>query len=270
MKNMKKIDKKESKKKSSKVISIVIYALVGVICICSGISIFNNLYYDKIVVTGQSMYPTLNYDSKNNSDEFTYRHELGLVNSHKKTLDKIKRFDIVSLYYPSDYTDVSTLTLSSSAYKKIKRVYAFENETISFVKEVSNEDQNRINTLKSTVADYLHNEEYQTIASRSVKVYVGNTPSSLEEVNINFKRFIDLDTFTDYSKTLGENEIWVEGDNYTNSKDSSSGIGTLYKSFITGKLVYIIGTCKLKSSFDRTSDISDSIYDIKYSWFKRV
>ena len=92
------------------------FALLLAVCL-SGALIFHSYYYELIYVSGTSMAPTLNGTDDDASGSLV---DFGIVDAHKSALDHIKRFDIVSTYYP-DATDYDAQgNLYKNAKKKIK------------------------------------------------------------------------------------------------------------------------------------------------------
>lgn len=113
----------------------VLIVIVSVFAISiSAFSIYINNTYDRFFVDGQSMYPTLNKDTErengtkygvgggNLSGEKAYRVDYGLYDSRPKTINNLKRFDIVICSFTKQEDD----TL-------IKRVIGLPGETIKFV-----------------------------------------------------------------------------------------------------------------------------------------
>ena len=184
--------------------------LLLVIALCfSGSMIFHSLYYESIYVSGASMAPTLNGSDDEQSGAIV---DFGIVDHHKAALDHIKRFDIVTTYYPEDY-DLISGALKAGARKKIKRVIALPNETFK-------------------------------ITMGQLEVFDGK---EYKEIKQNFKtqpaNYAGKDTIIDI--TLGEDEYWVLGDNRANSKDCATTGMPIKKSNIYGLLVAIEGTGEL-------------------------
>ena len=106
------------------------FALLLAVCLSSAL-IFHSYYYELIYVSGTSMSPTLNGVDDDASGSLV---DFGIVDAHKSALDHIKRFDIVSTYYP-DATDYDAQgNLYKNAKKKIKRVVALPGETFKVEK----------------------------------------------------------------------------------------------------------------------------------------
>ena len=129
------------KKKISTILmsTFTFVALIG-LCFTASIAMTRN-YYDTIFVSGSSMNPTL-YGGQGGLAKGPYVDEtneyhsgdyvnFGLVDKSSKAKHNIKRYDIVTTYYPSDYNSVGEL-YESAAYK-IKRVIALPGETFRIV-----------------------------------------------------------------------------------------------------------------------------------------
>lgn len=185
-------------------------ALVVLLCVCaSGALFFHSYYYDLIYVSGSSMYPTLNgtEDEKTGS-----KVDFGIVDSHKAAKKNIKRFSIISTYYPDekDY-DLETNTLRKGANKKIKRVIALPNETFKIEKGYL----------------YVQKDEKFEMVSYTFKT------NPRVETNFEGKDMGPL--------TLGNDEYWVLGDNREASRDCFTIGKPIKYSNIYGVLVAIEG-----------------------------
>lgn len=218
---------------------IIYFVLIIAVCV-SAVLAFNKTYYSLIFVSGGSMQPTLNNYSKRppGYSSSTYV-DYGQIDSHKHAIDNLKRFDIVTTYYPwnpqdyllygSDYVHDQT-PLESASYK-IKRVLAFPFETIDIDCSVEFEETITINTVSGDTLVYT-------------------------DANLPFKR-TRKETGSDrryrggasFAITLGENEYWVMGDNWrdggkTSSDDCFPNEAPIYYENITGVLISIQGFAK--------------------------
>jgi len=206
--------------------------LVGV-CVSAAL-FFHTYYYDLIYVQGPSMYPTLNGDVE--EAEGTPKEgavvDFGIVDPHESAKKHIKRFNIISTYYPdsTDY-DLGTNTLRANAKKKIKRVIALPGETFE-IKE------DKVYILKDGVSTL---------------------------VPYNFK-IVESDAHvkdTDAPITLKENEYWVLGDNRPQSRDCASINTPITYENICGVLVAIEGKGTLH--YDSKKGVWDVIKK-QYHW----
>ena len=246
--------------KNKKVLNVLkaLATFVMVLAICaSGVLLFHNYYYELIYVSGSSMNPTLNGASGEAVGSVV---DFGIVDTHNSAKKNIKRFSIVSTYYPdaTDY-DLYTNTLRKNAKKKIKRIIALPNETFKIAK-------GKLYVLKD--------EKYELVS------YTFQTKPSLEE-EYEGKDMGPL--------TLGANEYWVLGDNREASRDSHTINKPINYENIHGVLVAIEGrgtlyikeyqcpNCgkkfkKLSSSLcDRCYNEIEPVYDInnkQYNWPK--
>lgn len=184
--------------------------LLLIMVLSSGVYAFHSLYYESVFIAGISMAPTLN-GAEDHANEATV--DFGIIDNHKIALKHIKRFDIVSTYYPdeTDY-DLNTNTLKKDARKKIKRVIALPNETFE---------------IKKGLLYVLNDEKFEL-----VKYPFKTIPEDMSN-------FTEKDTGG--SITLAANEYWVLGDNRQNSHDSATINKPVKYSNLLGVLVAIEG-----------------------------
>lgn len=158
---------------------IVLYSLLIIgVCLSGGL-IFHKYYYTVFYIMGQSMYPTLNGDGTSLSDPL--RKDFGIVDTNQATINGIKRFDIVTTYYASDYNTDGELI--DGAEKKIKRVIGLPGEKV----------ETKSREIK--------------IDGKALEIPFTPGPGSIA-------------TYVTTEK-LGEDEYFVMGDNWGNSSDSS-------------------------------------------------
>ena len=140
------------KQKLKRIIWPIIY-LILIINVClSFILVFRSYYFRAIFVSGNSMNPTLKGGS---------RADYGVIDDHKSAINHLKRFNIVTTYYPfaksTDYKggyvhgQDNEIDKNNSSYK-IKRVYGLPNETIRF--DIDDDWANEVEVLKSRGAGY--------------------------------------------------------------------------------------------------------------------
>ena len=204
-------------KKLKAILSITGYfLLVLALCFVGGL-VFHSYYYELVYVSGTSMSPTLNGQDGEQAGSVV---DFGIVDRHQSAIDHIKRFDIISTYYPYnenyDYDYTPEGVLKASAKMKIKRIIALPGETFQIkdgllsVKE-GNEFVSKPYTFKIKISDaHLHEKD------------------TAEPI------------------TLGTDEYWVLGDNRNSSNDSSAMNQAIYKKNLVGVLVAIEGRAKLK------------------------
>ena len=190
-------------KKLKATLSITGYFLL-VIAICFvGALVFHSYYYESVYVHGPSMNPTLRGGmEKGDTADF------GIVDTHRAAINHIKRFDIISTYYPEDYIGDK---LSVAASKKIKRVIGMPGDTF---------------IIKDGLLSVKEGDEF---------------------VNVPYKfKVSSVTTVKDTTDplTLSDDEYWVLGDNRTNSTDSFH-VGKIKKKYIAGVLVAIEGQAEL-------------------------
>ena len=244
-------------KKRLKLIIWPIIYLVLIVNVCiSFILVFRSYYYRSIFVSGSSMEPTLH-------GTVSERVDYGIIDDHNSAINRIKRFQIITTYYPfpgsTDYKGgyvhgENNIVDENEASYKIKRVYGLPGETIKFVLnqefapkaiELANKDQ--------------WSAEAQDAAQRAVEVYIKAKDSDkFIKQNIKFKRRIDgkkLPEYEDFTFELADDEYWVMGDNYSASSDCFSKKSPIYKDNIVGVLVAIEGTCKIDAHIDPSSTV---------------
>ncbi len=205
------------KKKITYVVtSIIAFASIIGLCFLSSIALTRS-YYNTFFVSGPSMRPTLyggegsmvrapyvDGDDVYHSGEYV---DFGLIDGSAKAKKNIKRYDIVTTYYPSDY-DGSGKLISTAAYK-IKRVIALPGETFRIVNGVLS----------------VKNDDAFVVVERKHLIDDGG------DVTIK-----DIEEYT-----LNENEYWVLGDHRSDSSDSGTMKRPVTFNMITGVVVRIEG-----------------------------
>ena len=165
------------------------FLLLAAICF-SGALIFHSYYYELIYVSGTSMAPTLNGTENDSTGSLV---DFGIVDAHKSALEHIKRFSIVSTYYP-DVTDYDTNgNLLSNAKKKIKRVVALPGETFKI-------EKGQVYVLNGTEFE-LKPASFKTNPSAEAGYQGKDTIAPI---------------------TLADDEYWVLGDNRQASRDCAT------------------------------------------------
>ena len=245
------------KEKLKKIIWPIIY-LVLIVNVClSFILVFRSFYFKSIFVSGSSMEPTLHGERGGNYADY------GIIDDHKIAINNLKRFQIVTTYYPfADSTDYvggyvhggnNVVDEIESSYK-IKRVYGFPGETIKF--DVNDEWL----AIAKAQSDYF-SEEAQNAARQAIQFYVKkNEGTGFVKQNLKFKRKIaiaSIEKYRDYVVELGDDEYWVMGDNYSASSDCFSKNAPIYYDNIVGVLVAIEGTCHINLKTNKDVDVTD-------------
>lgn len=229
--------------------------LILIISVCvSFVLIFRSYYYRAIFVSGSSMNPTLN-------GNVSERVDYGIIDAHDNAIKRVKRFQIITTYYPfadsHDYVNPFVPGGNNEIHKydssyKIKRVYAFPGETFKFVV-----NYDAVETAIEKGGN--RTEEGKYYLQQSIEFHLKTSSGEFEKQNIKFKRNIDpdkVDRYDNFEYTLGKEEYWVMGDNYQASSDCFSKKAPIYYENIVGVLVAIEGTCKIQSHVD-----IDSTYD---------
>ena len=231
----------------SKLIWVFIYILLLVSLCVSGIVLFQKTNYILTYVDGPSMYPTLN-NYKN-----SLYHDCGLVDESETMKKYMERFDIVITYYQTDYTNGK---LNRYADKKVKRLIGLPNEKVHIytMDEVIDD--------KGTVGKVRHLEIAKRISEEEFGEYV-DIPLPFDVYNISYLGSDVVHSDCEYE--LGDDEYFVVGDNWKQSRDSSDPvIGAVTKEMITGVLIKTIGYCTVNST---TKEI-EKIYETEEKYFK--
>ena len=157
-------------------------------------------------VVGPSMNPTL----EGNTSETEFTSDYGIIDKNNNAKHNLKRYQIVTTYYPGDSKD--------AAYK-IKRVLAKPGETFKI-------------------------EDYQ------LYVYNYHTNNWGEPLEMPFDRAGIDDGRAEHKRhykptTLKDNEYFLAGDNWGASYDSFS-VGPINFDLLVGVVVKIQGKCKVK------------------------
>lgn len=243
----------EAKTLVSKLIWVAIYIVLLISLCVSGVILFEKTSYILTYVDGPSMYPTLN-----NYSNSSY-HDCGLVDESLAMRKYMERFDIVITYYSSDYTNDK---LNSYADKKVKRLIGLPNEKIHIYVE-----EEVIDSSTGKTALIRHLEIAQKIGVD-------------EEGNNLYGEYVEMDLpFDVYDKgyygsdvahsnceyELGDDQYFVLGDNWKQSRDSSDfSIGHVESYMITGVLIKIIGYCTINP---KTKEI-EKIFETGQRYFK--
>ena len=209
-------------KKIKNILSITGYLLLAIAICVSATIVFHNTYYESVYVSGSSMSPTLTGSvivTSSQGIEVEQEGSIvdyGIVDTHKTAKDNVKRFSIVSTYFPDDYSKEGVLI--GKPNQKIKRIIALPNETFKIV-------ESKLYVKKGEEFEYIpYSFEIEP------KVEAGDICKDVDEM------------------TLGENEYWVLGDHRDKSHDcgSSDMKRAIKKEYLVGVLVAIEGQAKLK------------------------
>ena len=248
------------KEKLKKIVWPLIYFVLIINVCISFILVFRSYYFKSIFVSGSSMEPTLYGNHGGGQADY------GIIDDHRSAINNIRRFQIVTTYYPfpdsHDYVDGyvkggdNVIDEKESSYK-IKRVYGFPGETIHF--EVNDEMlELYLNSAdkKSAVA--------QNAYKNAIEFYVKpNNSTRYKKQKLNFNRNYrianehSLDKYRDYTYVLEEDEYWVMGDNYAVSSDCFLKNAPIYYDNIVGVLVAIEGTCKINLKVKEQTTVED-------------
>lgn len=243
-------------KKNKKLASILwslAYLAVFISITASSCILFHNNYYTLIFVEGTSMTPTLN---KNGKIEF------GIVDEHVTAVNNIKRFDIITTYYPIRYHG-SAGYISDYCYldEYGQEVYTSYDDTDHKVQLSKKADFK----IKRVMA--LPGESFR-VSYDGIDVRKQNEDMTWGEITHYDFPF----THSEGNKTTGafiqlkDDEYWVLGDNWSGSIDSQALNMPIKRGNISGVLVAIEGTCKVSSSNGKVS-ITNKKYYSQFRYF---
>lgn len=209
----------------------IVYSVIPMVLIIPlsiwGLYQMEKATYDSFFVKGHSMDPTLSGDV----DCSTY----GRYDSSEKAIDNIERFDLVVCYYPfegePDYEQPyirNQSKLKEGATLKIKRIIGRPNETLLIA------------------------NDFFTITDNITGISTSYGPVGSEEegiVETPFKRKEPISNRSAYI-TLGEDEYFVMGDNWTANSSTDccnpplkSPEKCIYKENIEGVIFRLDGYC---------------------------
>lgn len=184
------------------------YLGLTAIIVISATSIFNNYYYESVYVSGSSMQPTFDGDGASKSLGSDY----GIVDKSRGAKNTIKRYQIVTTYYPSDVG--SDGKVREDASYKIKRVLVKPGETF----KVENND---------------------------LYIYNHHTKSWGERLDMPFQRNLETIVRNVSQTTLKDDEYFLAGDNWAHSSDSFS-VGPINYDLLVGVVAKMQGKCTIR------------------------
>lgn len=248
---------------------VLVVAFVAVIAVSTNIIYLSAAYTEPFFVNGMSMYPTLNHDGQHKNSDGSYRaltwadgdNSVGDIvdYGYAKTGDKdswrdsIKRYDILIVYYKSDFQNpyADEPVLKDSAKPKIKRLIGLPGETVTFAPTDVNDETGNTAWGKTT------------INGEPLKPLYG--PEDYPDVN---GRHYDKVNVASYANvTLGENEYYVMGDNRGGPySDDSRNHGPIKASWIYGKAYLVTAMRELELTDNNSYDVKFRLDYIKMPW----
>ena len=202
----------EKQKKVKNIFWSLVYLALATVIIVSAASMFNNFYYESVYVSGSSMSPTFdgNTGTRLGSD-------YGIIDKDSGAKRNVKRFQIVTTYYPSDYQNYGTedQKLLDTATYKIKRVLVKPGETFKV-------EDNKI---------FIKGKEGYGDPLDIPFIRHGIEDESKEEAHRNWPE-----------TTLNNSQYFLAGDNWVHSSDSFS-IGPIDYQLLVGVVVKMQGKC---------------------------
>ena len=220
--------------------SFYVVALVLAICFSSFVW-FQKTYFSTYWVNGQSMWPTLNSETR--TAKGVLFNELSMSmdgatgvdfvigDSHSNVLNNLKRFDIVVCKYKDN-----------DSFDKIKRIIALPGETFFIDSTGKNKENNgSLHVLNKET------NEFELIEQPLEDKYilVGDYP------NVYASPY-----------TLKDDEYFVMGDNRAHSSDSRQN-GPIKKDYIEAKTIALVARCK--TIFPQGSPYLEPV-DVNYMW----
>lgn len=165
-----------NKKKLTYSLWSLVYLALTVAIVVSSVSLFNNFYYESVYVSGSSMSPTF----VGNGNYERFGSDYGIIDKNDGAKKNVKRYQIVTTYYPGDEKDVASY--------KIKRVLAKPGERFK-------------------------------IENNNLYIYKKNVGWG-EPLDMPFDRNLPTSAKSYRDTTLGIDEYFLAGDNWANSYDS--------------------------------------------------
>lgn len=226
-----------------KILWIFFVIIFVILILCGGVLIFHNTYFKTFFVNGQSMYPTLNQNAKDEKGNILsptsgnsglgYTVDFGIMDQSKYRLSKLQRGDIVITYYKSDYNSEGLLNPNVST--KIKRIVGLPGEKIAL-------DGNGDLLVNGVLTMLKGNHVYTSTPEGNRKYPTGQ----------------------DYIE-LGVGEYFVLGDNRDNSQDSRKS-GVVLFDYIIGVAVAVEGTCKIGEKIGKDGHKITTCESKRYFW----
>ena len=264
----------EKKPDIKKVVKQAVWVLVFLMCAFvfsySSQIMYAFARYKSFYVNGASMYPLLNssvtfIDTDGNRHDgsalsswgdFTspgeYHCDYGIMDQKNGFLSKIKRFDVVCSYYPSDYEGSGKLKANASL--KIKRVLALPGESIKF------DEEGQIYIKGVGEDDYSPEPIPQDFYSES---FLMENPDWIKDT-------YEESSFKDEMLAgyeMGNDGYFLCGDNRLRSASNDSRAqGPIKAEYIVGKAIALVGKCRYNLSSDGSASIKANLASIIFPW----
>lgn len=230
-----------------KILWPTIYMGVTIGVIVAACFTFKSYYFESVFVDGSSMEPTLK-----GTEGVKGGAHFGFTDNARATIKNLKRFDIVTTYYPFSSDDydlpyVKGSKIKNTAYYKIKRIMALPGDTF----KIENND-----------LYFKENDKWS---------------DKIDFESLGIERKLEDYFYKDVSETtLKDDEYWVMGDNWTlgGSRDSGTLIGDekwngpVYRENLIGKLIAIEGECTLIKNENGENICTDKVYYKDRIYFK--
>lgn len=203
------------------VFAFYVIALICAVCFSSFVW-FQKTYFVSYWVNGQSMWPTLNSETRTakgvqfNDLSMSMDGATGvdfvIGDTHENVMNKLSRFDIVVCKYTED-----------DYFDKIKRIIALPGETFYIQSTGKNkEDNGNLYVLNNETGEF----EYVAQPLDSQYIVVGEYPNKYSTPT-----------------TLEDDEYFVMGDNRAHSSDSRQN-GPVKKDNIEAKAIALVARCR--------------------------
>ena len=223
-----------------------LYMVLAIGVVVAACFSFRSMYFESVFVDGSSMEPTLK-----GAEGVPGGAHFGFTDNSKRTLNNLKRFDIVTTYYPFSSEDYDLPYVKGSkhkenAYYKIKRVIALPGDTFK---------------IENNELYFKEGNQWQDAINFS---------------DFGIERKLEQYFYKDVTETtLADDEYWVMGDNWTSggSRDSGTMIGAdkwngpVYRENLIVKLSAIEGECTLVRNGNKNECV-DRVYYKNRIYFK--
>ena len=205
----------------------LVYLVLTVVIVVSAVSLFKNFYYESVFVSGHSMDPLfVGGEVDKDGNPVPLSHDYGLIDKDTNAKRNVKRFQILTTYYPGDDTS------SGSASYKIKRLLVKPGEYYKFV----NNDL------------YVKRKESDPWGEPLKIPFVRNGVDNVETPSILHNK----------EGHLKDDEYFLAGDNWINSSDSfDDSIGPIKFDLLVGVVVKMQGRCTVERGLDGKTRVTE-------------
>ncbi len=203
------------KRRNSSRVRLILWPILYMASIISTCLVFafksKDFFYDFVYVSGHSMYPLLNNNDNRSKEYQTSDYiDYGRVDRSDFAIENMRRFDLVTCYYPwanEDYDEYSFSykrhqELKSTATSKVKRLIAFPGERIIIDNSVAFKETMTIIGKNNAYTYFFNDDNLPFVRNRE-----GDNPYRGGDC-------IDV--------TLGDESYFVMGDNWAKRDGNTS------------------------------------------------